>query len=95
MGFWTGESEMKIENIELLPPSLRAGILNYFEHRIIPGSFLEAVLTNDLEKAVSKADRENATNLVHIVLWLIAYAPPRSWGSKEIYYAWIHGPKEI
>lgn len=72
----------------LLPEHLRAGVKRYIEHRIIPGSFLVAVITNDLRKAVFAADSESLESLPDIVRWFHNEAPGRCWGSAESMAKW-------
>lgn len=56
--------------------------------RIVPGSFLDAVLCNDLSLAVGKADDKNILLLPAIITWIFNNAPSASWGSKEKVEAW-------
>ncbi len=57
--------------------------MRYMEQGIDPGSFLQAVLCNDLRQAVASADSTNRTKLADIVQWLYGEAPSSSWGSEE------------
>jgi len=41
---------------EHLPEGLRGGMNRYIEHRVPPGNFLTAVLSNDLRRACERAD---------------------------------------
>ena len=66
---------------------------NYWNHGYEPGSFLRAVICNDLVEAVSRADPWNQKNLFKIVIYMINNAPINSWGSFEVYKEWINkGP---
>lgn len=60
----------------------------------IPGSFLYAVLTNDLRLAVLKADRLNRERLPEIVGSLFSYAPASTWGSHEAIKTFLADGKE-
>jgi hypothetical protein len=74
-----------------LPQHMQGAFKRYFENRISPGSFGVAVLTNDLIGACHRADHINQSRLFDIVKWLYNHAPAGSWGSLELYEAWIQG----
>ena len=71
-----------------LPERLRGGMQRYIEHRIEPGSFLLAVLENDLKQACRKADGDKAL-LFAIVAWLYNHAPAECWGSVANVELWL------
>lgn len=76
----------------LIPEHMRGGLRLYIEEGIEPGSFLTAVLCNDLRGAVGKADHINIHRIVEWMQFLYNHAPAGCWGSKENYEAWIkHG----
>ena len=62
-----------------------AGLQRYFEHGIEPGSFMTAVLCNDLKEACGRADDINRHMLFEIVKWLWNEAPSGTWGSPEAF----------
>lgn len=62
---------------------LEQGLRNYFEHGIMPGSFLTAVLCGDLFMAAGLADPTNQKTLAQLAWWLIHNAPAGSYGSLE------------
>lgn len=72
----------------LIPNHMHEGLRAYCENHRQVGSFLEAVLSNDLYKAVTKADTLNKSALANYVIWLRTYAPSESFGSEEAYEAW-------
>lgn len=53
-----------------------------------PGSFLTAVLENNLKEAVARADEESLDALPHIVAWLYDRAPNVAWGSPKHVHDW-------
>lgn len=55
----------------------------YLNHGIMPGSFMTAVLENDLPMACGRADTGNKRNLHNIVGYIYNHLPSNSWGSKE------------
>lgn len=67
------------------------GVLDrYINGRLYPGSFMEAVLCNDLKKAVSSADTENMNKIPEYVRWLYNRAPSACWGSIADYERWLY-----
>jgi hypothetical protein len=56
----------------------------YVQHKIEPGSFLRAVLENDLKESFGRADEINRTRLFEIVKYIYNHVPMNVWGSKEI-----------
>lgn len=73
---------------ELLPAYLRGGMYRYIEFGVPPGSFLTAVLTNDLREACARADDNNRVRLWEIVRWLHNEAPAPCWGSPQKMSDW-------
>ena len=83
------------EEMQILPENLRGGMTRYLQHGIEPGSFLRAVLENDLLNAFGRADNENKRNLEEIVRWIYNYAPADSWGSTAKVEAWMNKHSEV
>lgn len=71
-----------------IPERMMPGIRLYINKGIVPGSFLKAVICNDLREAVGCADDENLENLPAFVMYFYNEAPGSCWGSKEKMYAW-------
>jgi hypothetical protein len=61
----------------------------YVEHHIPTGSFLNAVLENNLKESIQRADEENLAALVSIVAYCYNEIPGPCWGSKEHVNRWI------
>lgn len=55
----------------------------YLNHGIMPGSFMTAVLENNLKEAIGRADSDNSANLKNIVGYIYNHLPSHSWGSPE------------
>ena len=72
-----------------IPKRMESGIELYIKKGIMPGSFLTAVICNDLQGAVGAADSENIHNLPAYVSWFYNEAPHNCWGSKERMHAWV------
>lgn len=72
----------------LIPEHMRGGVKSYFEHGVMPGSFLRFVLENNLVEAVVCADRINKAHLIEWAKFLYNEMPLGSWGSREKVKAW-------
>jgi hypothetical protein len=85
-----------LERIHVLVPShMHGGLIRYLECGIEPGHFLYAVLSNDLRRAVERADLTNLHRLADYVKFLYNYAPSSSWGSPERVSDWIRQGAEL
>lgn len=71
-----------------VPLHLHEGLARYLAEGVPTGSFLEAVLSNDLLGAVAHGDDDSRRAIAAIVQWLYAYAPARAWGSPDNVIAW-------
>lgn len=76
------------EKLSILPGHMRNGMKLWIEHGIPAGSFLNAVLSNDLMTALGKADDFNRDRLFDYGIYLYNYAPSRCYGSPEKVAAW-------
>lgn len=63
----------------------------YVEHRMHPGVFLVAVLSNNLFHAFEKADHKNQLQMHEIVKYIYNNIPRTCWGSKEIVESYLRG----
>lgn len=72
-----------------VPPYMIDGLTGYFVDRIPPGSFLQAVLENDLMRALGRADSTNIRCLEAYGRFLYNHAPAGSYGSHEKVNAWL------
>ncbi len=71
------------------PEHLVDSIQNYVMHGTPPGSFLYAVLSNNLFEAVGRADDFNIRLLPEIVNYCYNNIPQACWGSRETVKKWI------
>jgi hypothetical protein len=78
-----------------VPEHLRPGLVRYFSDGIMPGSFLQSVLTNNLTQAVLRADLEAELGLGHLIRFLNEHAPSNAWGSREAVLAWSTTPNRL
>lgn len=74
---------------ELIPEHMHGGLKRYIENGIEPGSFLMAVLENNLKEAFGCADHINAQKIGDYVRYLYNYSPSPCWGSPEKVAQWI------
>lgn len=73
-----------------IPQLTLDSLTRYVEHGIPPGSFVTAVLCNDLVKAVGNADQDNMYALHKIVQYVYNELPSESWGNLNKMNAWMH-----
>lgn len=91
-----GERERKITiaradlaaGFHLLPIHLRDGLERFIIQGGPVGSFLTAVLDNDLREAVSRADDDSLKALKPILQFLYGFAPAGCHGSPKNRLAW-------
>ena len=88
---------MSHPNYDLLHPHLRESFRRYIEQGIPPGSFMRALLSNDLREIFARADELNGSEVRNYVMWLWNNAPAFCWGSPEAVDAWIarHAETEL
>ena len=72
-----------------IPSYMQGGLLRYIVNHIEPGSFLSAVLCNNLKEAVACADEVNRNILCNYVFFLYNYAPSQCWGSAHRVEKWL------
>jgi len=72
-----------------VPEALREGLVRYLVHRVPPGHFLNAVLTNDLTGAVNRGDAESLGGLVNVVHFLVNEVTYMAWGSPITVRVWL------
>ena len=82
-----------------IPAHIRDGVKYYIENGIEPGSFLTAVICNDLYMAIIRADDINRARMGDIVRFFHNEAPSACWRSFQNFEAWVgagglHGPVE-
>ena len=71
-----------------VPEHLREGLALYMARGVLPGSFLRAVLANDLCHAAVKADPESLAALPKLARFLMNCAPPASYGTSHAVTTW-------
>lgn len=71
-----------------IPSHNHRSIKSYVENGVPLGSFLTAVVSNDLKGAFLNADLENGRAMRDIVAWFYNEAPSGCWGSKKKHRLW-------
>ena len=69
-------------------PQIRAALDRWAEKGGSTGSFIQAVLSNNLVDAVGRADDENLVALPAIVAYVYNELPSGSWGSPSKVKSW-------
>lgn len=71
-----------------IPEYMHEGLVLWILEGIKPGSFLRAVLSNDLRGAVVTADGENRKAFVHYIEFLVNAAPEGCYGNPAVLTNW-------
>ena len=74
---------------ELVSDTVRGALDRYVQQGIPTGSFLRAVLANNLMEAFERADDQNVRNLFHICAYVYNELPMACRGSEKVVDAWI------
>lgn len=74
--------KIRVESLDRcgIPEYMHGAIVRFYENGIRPGSFLEAVIDNDLREACACADETNRRALFNYVQWFYSHAPSGTWG---------------
>lgn len=72
-----------------VPVHLQDGLVLYLVHHKKPGSFLLAVLKNNLRDACGSADETSGRHLPELVRFLYSHAPAVAWGNHALVTAWL------
>ena len=83
------------QGAHLIPPHMIGAIKRYIVNGIQPGSFLTAVLSNDLKEAFARADSENSAAMQGWVQFLYNYAPSGCWGSPGRVSDWLANSQQV
>lgn len=79
--------------VPYIPPHTKYMIDAWIDEGQYPGSFLAAVLSNDLMEAFARADEMNTAYMRGIVFYLYNYAPRFCYGDAQAVERWstMHG----
>lgn len=78
----------------MIPAHTLAALDRYVNHRLQPGGFLTAVLSNDLFSAVGRADSQNKLALAEICQYIYNEVPGNAWGSSDAVRNYLKGQAE-
>ena len=76
------------KHLHMIPEHMWGAITLWIEKGIPPGSFLTAVLKNDLMEAFQRADDTNTAFMRNWCAFLYSHAPSACKGSPEAFRAW-------
>ena len=76
-------------NYDRIPEHMQGAAQRYIEKGIPPGSFLTAVICNDLRGAFQRADHINTDAMLDWVSFFYNDVPGNCYGSPEAYDAWL------
>jgi len=79
---------MKLD-LSKIPEYMHAGIQGYVDHGWELGSFLGAILSNDLVSAAENADDINKAYLFEYAQFMYCELPRACWGDRETIKEWI------
>lgn len=79
------------EEYKVIPEHTMNSLLAYQNDRREPGDFLKAVLSNDLQGAMARADEENLATLKKICQFVYNRMANGCHGSREIVKQWLNG----
>ncbi len=77
-------------NFSLIDARLISSLIAYRDNGTPVGTFLDAVLSNNLIGALMRAEAYERATIYHLVMWLYWEMPTNRWGSAEKYRAWIY-----
>ena len=83
------KAHLEAEAVKWIPEHMIGALSRYVFDGLQPGSFLEAVLCNDLRRAVERANDKNSDNLPNWIMLLYNYVPAACWGSPDKYRQWV------
>lgn len=72
-----------------IPDYMMDGINRYIHEGIKPGSFLTAIICNDLTEAVAQADANNLSDIPAFVSYFYNETPSPCWGSADKMNNWL------
>lgn len=72
-----------------VPPNIRGGLVRYVDNGLATGSFLTAVLTNNLLKTFTTADRTSLEAIDTIIMFVANTVPHVCRGTKNDFTCWI------
>jgi len=81
------DTSVSQETIDAVPLHIRKSIDRFVEYGVPVGSFLWAILTNDLFGAIQRADEISLSHLHEICAYVYNAVPSSCWGTDEKVHA--------
>jgi len=81
--YWAKELDNYVFMGRQIPERMHGGIIRYIVNRIPPGSFLTAIITNDLKRAITFADDENMWIIPVYIAFFYNKVPYSIHGNEE------------
>lgn len=78
-----------------IPVTMMEGIQCYIQKQCRPGTFLQAIIENDLKTAVVMADHINIRIIPAYVNYFYNNAPKDCWGHKGVIEEWFSKGEEV
>lgn len=72
-----------------VPEHLREGLARYVIRGILPGSFLQAVITNDLRMSIRCGDEDSIAGIGAVVTFLWNSTPAQCFGDRNKMNNWL------
>ena len=88
-GDWGRDPESQAARAKI-PLFVYLSLRRYADERTPVGGFLAAVLSNNLERSIAKADAANLALLPNIVRYMYNHMPGNCWGSSARVDAWLN-----
>ena len=89
------ERSLAALTISGIPNYMHDGIIDYYKNGWKPGSFLSAVINNNLKESFLCADDKNIYCIKEYIMWFYNYAPTGTWGYSDAVNDYIKRLKEI
>ena len=78
-----------MEYYDVIPKRIIEALERYEQGGVLPGHFLQAVLSNDLYRALCRADDDSYAALKEIFGYVYNQMPGNCWGNKDKVNAWV------
>lgn len=74
---------LNFQGYEDIPERTQQTLIDYVERGYVPGSFVQAVLSNNLVESIGRADIQNLQALPSIGKFMYNRMPMNAWGSVD------------
>ena len=84
----TNEEFAHVKWDDIPNPAMRPGLEIYLTRGLLPGDFLQALLSNSLIDTFARADKTNHELIQEWCWWMHGEFPSKAWGDKVTMLAW-------